>query len=605
MKNAVKRSTLRQTYFRSFIMLIVIPLVLVFIGAELVVGYMIRGSSIETIDALQNNIATALANDIRTNSLQLSHFVYNGDGEFPQDAVRVHNASGSDWYYADQRLQQDFNTAMVPSQRILTGGFYMKGGGAVYVKDDIVVPETEIRAASWYSDALNAPNTIVLGSFDTSRIRLTGSSHRRDQLVLATALATNLSTDRSGEIEVVTFFTESQASDILLSYNKENKREISVILNNNGQVLFGDMGNDALRGYFAQNPDKYLSGSRSDKAVLLEGTQRLYYFKSKPIPDTDWVVVTVVDESQLGQRFYPVGGLLLLIVAVLLVLFYLFSRYFLNAIISPIHTVCEGMSRLDGSDLDVYVEPTGEREIHDLMVSFNEMVQSIKNMFRMTEETTQKKHEAEIQALQRQINPHFIVNTLNSIRFMAEVAKFEGIRKMAESLVSIVSCSFRSNASFYSVADELEILRTYVYIMRIRYSNGFDVSYAVAEDCLDYLLPRLTLQPIVENSITHGFDDSSEELGEINISVYTNDDYLCLEVKDNGRGMTREQIDTLLSGKQPPSDSSGIGVENVRERLKLHFGERAGITMDSELGKFTRTVLRIPLAACKRKGDNL
>ena len=221
----------------------------------------------------------------------------------------------------------------------------------------------------------------------------------------------------------------------------------------------------------------------------------------------------------------------------------------------------------------------------------------------MTEESSRKKHEAEMQALQRQINPHFIVNTLNSIRFMAEVAKFDGIRRMAESLVSIVSCSFRSNAGFYIVRDELEMLKTYVYIMRIRYSNGFDVEYDIAEDCLDYRIPRLTLQPVVENSITHGFDEFSEDLGQVKVSAYTKGDFLYFEVWDNGRGMSGEQIKSLLDGSLKKSDNSGIGVENVIERLKLHFGEASQIFIESELGKFTRTVLRIPLSAC-RKGES-
>lgn len=412
-----------------------------------------------------------------------------------------------------------------------------------------------------------------------------------------------MTTDRSGEIEVVTFFTESQIGDLIMSQNDRNSHITSVILDKNGQVIFGDMGNEMLRNYFSSHPGEYNTGSKINRAALFDSAEKPYFFKSMDIPDTDWVLVTFEKEADMAMGFFPVGGLVLLIVAVLLVLFYLFSQYFLNAIINPIHTVCEGMSKLDNNDLNVQIEPTGEREIRELMVSFNEMVLGIKNMFRMTEESSQKKHEAEIQALQRQINPHFIVNTLNSIRFMAEVAKFDGIRKMAEALVNIVSCSFRSNSDFYTVGDELEMLRTYVYLMRIRYSNGFDVDYDVSDGCLDYQIPRLILQPIVENSITHGFDETAEELGEIHISVYTDDEFLCLGVEDNGRGMTPEQIQLLLSGKLKPSESSGIGVENVRARLRLHFGERAGITIDSKLGEFTRTTLRIPLSACMRKGE--
>lgn len=167
-----KRSTLKQTYYRSFLLLVVIPLVLVFVGAEITIGYIVRNSAIETIDALQENIAASISDDIRTNSLQLSHFVYANDGEFMQTAVQVHHSKGTDWYEADQQLQRAFRTAMVPSQDILAGSFYIKGGGAVYMKDDVAIPEEQSRNADWYQAALDRPNTVMLGCYDTSRTRV-------------------------------------------------------------------------------------------------------------------------------------------------------------------------------------------------------------------------------------------------------------------------------------------------------------------------------------------------------------------------------------------------------------------------------------------------
>lgn len=453
-----KHSSLKTTYYRSFLLLVIIPLVLVFIGAEFAVGYIIRSSAIETIGALQDTVATTLGGDVRTNALQLSHFVYINDGEFPQTAVQVHHSSGDAWYEADQLLQRAFRTAMVPSHDILAGGFYMADGGAVYMKDDIALPEEAVRASSWYQDALAHPNTVTLGCYDTSRVRLTSTPQQGRQLVLVTALATNASTDRSGEIEVVAFFTTSETGDVLAAQRRDAGQGMSVILDGDGHMLFGDMGNEAVRAFFEERPGQYQSGSRTRRADLGQG-QRDYYFQAKAIPDTNWSVVTFLEESSLGSGFYKVGGILALIVAVLLVLFYFYSRYFLNAIIDPVHAVCQGMARLDQSDLDVQVEPMGQREIRELAVSFNQMVLSIKNMLHLTEETMEKKHQAEIQALQSQINPHFVVNTLNSIRFMAQVAQFDGIRKMAEALVSIVSCSFRSSTSFYTVREELEMLR--------------------------------------------------------------------------------------------------------------------------------------------------
>lgn len=599
------KSTLKQTYYRSFLLLVVIPLVLVFVGAEVLIGYIVRNSAIETIDALQENIATVISRDVRTNSLQLSHFIHNNNGEFMQTAVQVHQSQGTEWYTADQQLQQSFRTAMVPSQDILVGAFYMRdSSGVVYMKDEVAIPEEQIRRADWYQAALANPNTVKLGCYDTNRTRIIRTSRQAGQLVLVTAMSVDASTDKSGRIEIVSFFTKSEAGGILYDQRRDALGSRSVILDRAGHVLFGDMGDDLLRDYFEARLGIFCPGQLTRRAMLTEDGERDYFFQTKAIPDTDWVVVTFVEESSLGSGFYRVGGIVALIVVALLVLFYFYSRYFLNAIINPVQTVCQGMARLDANDLEVQIQPTGQKEIQDLMSSFNQMVLSIKNMLHLTEETMQKKHEAEIQALQSQINPHFIVNTLNSIRFMAQVAKFDGIRKMAEALVSIVSCSFRSNVSFYTVREELDMLETYVYLMRIRYSNGFEVSYDIQQECMNYLLPRLTLQPVVENSITHGFDEMDEELGQIQISVYQTEEFLCLAVWDNGRGMPGEQIELLLRGRaRRQDDNSSIGLENVQARLRLNFGEAARIKFESELQKFTRVTLEIPLRSLSRKKE--
>lgn len=593
------RPTLKKVYYRSFLLLVVIPLIFVFVCAEIVVSYIIRNSAIETIDAFQENIATALSGDIRNNALQLSHFVYANDGEFIQTAVQVDQSSGSDWYTADQAMQRAFRTAMVPSQDILVGAFYMDETGAVYMKDEVAIPEGQVRDTDWYRRAGEQPNRVVLGCYDTSRTRVVRTSQQDRQMVLVTAMATDGTTDRSGAVEVVAFFTVSQVGDILSARQRGAGLGRSVILDRDGYVIFGDMGDDNLRSYFEDRLGRFTPGSLTRRADLGAGGERDYFFRTRAIPDSDWLVVTFVEESSLGRQFYQVGGILALIITTLMILFYFYSRYFLNAIIAPVQEVCRGMERLDQNDLEVQLEPKGQRELQDLMTSFNEMVLSIKNMLRMTEETLEKKHVAEMQALQSQINPHFIVNTLNSIRFMAQVAKFDGIRKMAEALVSIVSCSFRSNVSFYTVREELEMLETYVYLMRIRYSNGFEVRYDVEPECLEYLLPRLTLQPILENAITHGFDELTEELGQIEVSVYRREEFLCLSVWDNGRGMTPEKINLVLGQRRrKKDDNTSIGLENVQARVKLNFGESARLEIESEPGAFTKVTLRLPLAGC-------
>ncbi len=187
---------------------------------------------------------------------------------------------------------------------------------------------------------------------------------------------------------------------------------------------------------------------------------------------------------------------------------------------------------------------------------------------------------------------------------MAQVAKFEGIQKMSEALISIVACSFRSNVSLYTVAEELQVLDSYVYLMRIRYSDSFEVRYEVEPGCGDYLLPRLILQPLVENAITHGFAGMEEELGQIEVSVYRRENELFLAVRDNGCGMTEDQRQQLLN--RPPrrgNDNTSIGLENVLARLRLHFGKQAGMEVESAPGQGTEVRLHLPLDACTTKNE--
>lgn len=597
MSGVKKRSSLKKVYYRNFALLIVIPLLAVFAAAMFIISYIIRASSLRTIDTFQENVATALSSDIKTTSLQLSHFVYVNDGEFLQTAARIYGSVGSEQYAANQELERAFRTAMVPSQTIVAGKFYMKNGGGVYMKDDIVLPDAGIRAEPWYTRALGSPNTVVVGGYDTTKTDLTSNTQKGRQLILVTALAPDIQTDKTGSIELLAFFTVSQVGQVLHAGHGGGNLGTTVLLDDAGRLVYGDMGDERIAAYFAQNQGGFAPGTWTRKARLGEGGERPYLFQVRTVPAVGWQIVTFVEPGLLTQGFGRVAGIMVLVILCLLILFYLYSRYFLNAIIAPVHRVAQGMEQLAANDLDVQVQPAGQEEIRTLLETFNQMARSLKNMLVVNEEAQKRKHEAEIQALQSQINPHFLVNSLNSIRFMAQVAKFEGMQKMAEALISIVSCSFRSSVSFYTVREELDVLNSYLYLMRIRYSDGFEVEYQVDAACLEYRLPRLTLQPIVENSITHGFADMGDELGRILISAHADGHFLFLEVRDNGQGMTEAQIGEVLAGgrRRPGSDNTSIGLENVLARLRLNFGSAARMQITSSPGRYTCTVLRLPL----------
>lgn len=253
--------------------------------------------------------------------------------------------------------------------------------------------------------------------------------------------------------------------------------------------------------------------------------------------------------------------------------------------------------------MDAHVNPVGQAELRVMIHSFNRMARRLKQLIKDNEEQQEKKHEAEIRALQSQINPHFLVNSLNSIRFIAQVSKYEAIARMAEALIKILSCSFRSNAGFYTLKEELDVLDGFIYLMKIRYSDGFEMEYEIGQDCLDCLIPRLILQPIVENSIVHGFDEMEDDIGRIKVSAKEKDGYLVITIRDNGKGMDQEEIARLLSGEETEaSDHLSIGVTNVNTRLVLNYGQDCELKITSERGSFTETAIRLPV---KKEGKNL
>lgn len=598
-----KMPSLKQVYYRNFVFLVVVPLLVVFMGMMTILKYQLRQASLENIDTYQEGLSDTLKREIDENSLQMAHFVYSQDGYFLQLAENIAASDGSVQYSYNQKLSEVFQMAMVPSHEIVGGTFYMKNGAQVHMKDNILLSTSAVRGTGWYQKALKKKNVVSVSGYDTSKIRFTTSIQQNRQMVIVSALSPDAILDKGGQVEMVAFYTVSKAGNTMKQGSRHKVLGTTVLLDENGKLLFS--GDEAISDYFEQHGEEFTTGTTEYRASPDGKAEEQYLFRTCTIPGCGWKLVTVVRSRLLIKDMNRIGILLGVVILVLLGLFCLFSQYFLNGIVEPVHAVAEGMEQLVNNDLKVQVHPMGQPEIQNLMESFNQMVLSLKNMLEVNEEAQRRKHRAEIQALQSQINPHFIVNTLNSIRFMAQVAGYAGIQKMAESLIKIVSCSFRSNISFYTLQEELDVLDSYVYLMKIRYADSFEVNYRVEPECLGYKLPRLLLQPVVENSITHGFAEMEEELGQIEVSARREGEFLCLSIQDNGCGMTKEQIDQICHGRiRAADDNTSIGLENVLARIRLNFGGKAQLKMESEQRRYTRTTIWLPWTEEKKADDS-
>ena len=591
-----KRFSLKTVYYRSFLLLIVIPILLVSVISLTLTRYIMERSAITNIRNAQASIESSLSKAIRDISLQLSHLVYVNDGEVMELASGMDSGDQQQRYDSRNRLSEVFRVAMVPSQDTISAMFYLKDGCTVYLKDEIRIPKEVMEQEAWYRQALAGPNVVSVGAFDTSRQNLTYSRLKSGEFVLAAAFSPDYQADRSGKMEMVSLFSVTHVGEVIRGFNRDEQLGTTFILDSSGSLIFaGDRYQEAsrlLKGLTSKEAGVYKTAFDAQG----NGRRQGYTIVVSDVEENGWKIVSCVRTARLTASYNQVTLASILVISLLFLLFYLFSRYFLGQIITPLHTVVEGMKEMEEGNLTVHVEPAGQSEIRTMIHSFNRMVRELKASIEENEQVQQKKHQAEVRALQCQINPHFLVNTLNSIRFMAQVSKFDGIRKMAEALIKILSCSFRGSISFYTVREELDVLDSYIYLMKIRYSDGFEVVYDIDETCLDCKVPRLILQPIVENSIVHGLAEKEDDIGHLTVRLKASGDSLIFTVEDDGRGMTEEEIRQLLTHRErAEGDNTSIGVENVLSRLKLNFGSRYGIRMESQPGQYTKTILTIPL----------
>lgn len=424
-----KKKNLKASYYHTFLALIVIPILLIIIISSAIIRTMMVDSATRGIKRAQDNIIATLGGEVKDVSLRLSHFVYVNDNEIMKIAAMTDTQDFAKRYSATLMLSESFNFAMVPVQDILSAIFYMKDGGSTYMKDDIILPDEEIKASDWYQQALNDKNMVKVGFYD----RNVATSRKAHTLTIVAGLSPGIDVDRDNVVEMTALFVSSQTGNLIKEYNKEKLLGITMLLNPDGTPVF-DVA-DGMRFFIPE----IVSGGETELHHKLDGKNYVYVISEEPV--TGLLAVSVVDSELLTRDFNRTAAAIVAVTVVLFGLFYIFSSYFLKNIIDPIHNTVEGMRLVEEGRLDVHVVPVGQAELRVMIHSFNRMTRRLKQLIQENEEEQQKKHEAEIRALQSQINPHFLVNSLNSIRFIAQVSRYEAIARMAEALIKILSCS--------------------------------------------------------------------------------------------------------------------------------------------------------------------
>ena len=311
------------------------------------------------------------------------------------------------------------------------------------------------------------------------------------------------------------------------------------------------------------------------------------------VEDSGWRVVGVSYVDELVDRNMAEMMQLSALLGALVLGGAVLTSWLLSRLLGrPLRGLAAAMESFEkDADHFTYRPVGGTREVQELSASFSHMVGRIQQLMVTVRQEEVNLRKTELKALQAQINPHFLYNTLDSIAWMCEQGQNADAVRMVHALARLFRISISKGHELIPIAREIEHAESYLQIQKYRYKNRFTYHFEVDPGCLDYLCNKITLQPIIENAINHGLDLMVEE-GHITVQVCPDGQDILFRVRDDGVGMTPEQVAAILN--KGPSDRTGIGIKNVNDRLKIYFGKQYGLRIDSVPDEGTCVEIRMP-----------
>ncbi|WP_019533569.1 sensor histidine kinase [Paenibacillus ginsengihumi] len=344
-----------------------------------------------------------------------------------------------------------------------------------------------------------------------------------------------------------------------------------------------------------QDPDfaeKLTSGDSGFFMHRFDGRNYLVNY-AKSTVDEQWRFITVKPKDEVLSQIGKVKWAMLIVTAACMLLALLMSQRLSSLLAGPLIQLQQLMRRAGNNDLTVRFVGEGSDEVHQVGNQFNRMLEQISELIEQLTTAQKEKHAAEIKALQAQIDPHFLYNTLNTIYWKTKLKKSDEVGEMVIALSRMFQLGLNNGEDLTTVKRELSHVEQYLHIQQRCYQGLFEYRIDAPEDeeFLEHPILKIVLQPLVENSILHGFKDKHEH-GHLRIRLFREQDRLMLEVTDNGHGIDRERLESLTNADNSPG--GGYALRNIRQRLKLYYEDEAFMNISSEPGKGTTVILGIP-----------
>ena len=314
------------------------------------------------------------------------------------------------------------------------------------------------------------------------------------------------------------------------------------------------------------------------------------------LPNTGWTLSYLPSRAAFATRMRTYRILIMLIFLVIVFGGIVLSISLQRTITKPVGRLIERLDKIGSGDFSRDEKIEWNNELGEIGRGINNLSENVSDLMEKRLLDEKAKHDLEYQILQSQINPHFLYNTLNTIKWMATIQGSEGIADMSTALSRLMKNISKGTENLIPLKDEFSLVDDYFTIMKYRYGGTIELEYVTEDEALlDQMINRFSMQPIVENAIFHGIEPKGSA-GKITIHTYKKEDNVIIDVMDNGIGMSPQSIDDVLSGKNQTGTEffKQIGIVNVNERIKYTFGDAYGIKISSEVGKFTTMSFVLP-----------
>ncbi|NOU76824.1 HAMP domain-containing protein [Paenibacillus sp. LMG 31458] len=553
--HAFQFTSIRQKLFLSYILLIVIPIVVLglysYYQSKLLLQKQALQGIRETIRTISDNM------DYKADQYNriMDSIVYNTGilKIFNNDYTDVSNLS----YDLRSYLDPTFNTIKGMNKEIMQLTVYTQNKLPEY--GDFIQNSSRVAETNWYRSASANVNTEWY--WEDGNLIVARKIPDIFQLRNPSTVSMNL--------------TYSKMFEGLQS--KEMNNFGIVVRDKNSNVVYSNSDYLNQRLLFDAMGKSSKSGNHE------------YFIIDEQIQHPSWTLSYYIPLNEVSINATSIIKATVIIVLVCFSILLLMIWMFSNMFTVPIKRLIHKMKLIENGNLDVVVSSNSIDEFGILTNRFGQMLQKINELILVGYQNKIDQQKAEFKALQSQINPHFLYNTLSAIKWKSVQAGQEEISKIVTSLSKFYRTALNKGDNIIPVREEVVNMKSYVEIMLIMSESSFDVHYDFDEDIFLYVTINLILQPVVENCIEHGIAGKTDGRGKIAITGRSRDGYIEITVEDNGVGMTEEKAREVLS-----RESRGYGLKNVNDRLKLFFGEGYGISIESVLGKGTVMTIRLP-----------